>query len=377
MRADINLLGVLVMKKFILLVIVLTMLIACNNKSTTYTVENKDGVEVIKNDNVPADPNYKVDMRLAVDLNFDEISQQDTANVVQLNNIELDQYGNMYILDARRSKIHKFDKDGNRLVTFGERGPGPGEFIGAGFFVVWHDTVYVPSRQQLKILKFDTNGKYITDKRYANAKDFPSSFWKTRNFVTGISFTPLPSEGNAVFKRNLNLFNDQFDKLRSYREDRVDFQNPVFDLNFVGNPCVAVSSDSLVYLPRYSENDYIIDVFDFEGNKKQVIRKKYRRIAFTENELRRFQVFLDRNNLTAKGKFKNSIGLISMDKYDRLWVQAAQHESEKRRLYDVFEKGIYINTVEIPADSTDIVDFVENKLVAFDAVNNKMKYYDY
>ncbi|MCK5760882.1 MAG: DnaJ domain-containing protein [Candidatus Delongbacteria bacterium] len=148
--------------------------------------------------------------------------------------------------------------------------------MGAGFFVVWHDTVYVPSRQQLKILKFDTNGKYITDKRYANAKDFPSSFWKTRNFVTGISFTPLPSEGNAVFKRNLNLFNDQFDKLRSYREDRVDFQNPVFDLNFVGNPCVAVSSDSLVYLPRYSENDYIIDVFDFEGNKKQVIRKKYR-----------------------------------------------------------------------------------------------------
>ncbi|NOR44725.1 MAG: hypothetical protein GQ534_03990, partial [Candidatus Delongbacteria bacterium] len=112
------------MKKFILWVIVLTMFIACNNEKLTYTIENQDGIEIIKNDNMPADPNYKINMRLTADLNFDEISQQDTANVVQLNNIELDQYGNMYILDARRSKIHKFDKDGNRLVTFGERGQG-------------------------------------------------------------------------------------------------------------------------------------------------------------------------------------------------------------------------------------------------------------
>jgi hypothetical protein len=359
------------MKRIIFLMIVLIIFMACNNEKLTYTVENRDGIEVIKNDNTPLDPDYKIDMRLSADLNFNEISQQDTANAVQLNNMELDQYGNMYVLDARKSKIHKFDKDGNRLVTFGERGQGPGEFIGAGFFVVWHDTVYVPFNQQFKILKFDTDGNFITDKRYENPRDFP------RNFVTGISMIPLPEEGEAVFRRNLNLFNDQFNKLRTFLEDKVDFRNPVFDLNYVPNPCIAVSSDSLVYLPRYSPNDYIIDVYDFYGNKKQVIKKKYRRIAFTKNELDRFQVFLDRNNITAKGKFKNSIGLISMDKYDRLWVSAAQPESEKRKLYDIFEKGIYMNTVEVLVDSTDIVDFVEDKLVAFSSVDNKIKYYDY
>ncbi|MBN2790094.1 MAG: 6-bladed beta-propeller [Candidatus Delongbacteria bacterium] len=366
------------MKKIISIVIIVILFTGCNNSTTaTYTVENKDGIEVIKNDNIPADPDYKIKMRLSADLNFDEISQKDTSNAVQLNNIELDQYGNMYVLDARKSKIHKFDKYGKRLVTFGERGQGPGEFIGAGFFVVWHDTVYVPFNQQFKILKFDTDGNFITDKRYEDPRDFPRAFWKTRNFVTGISMIPLPEEGEAVFKRNLNLFNDKFNKLKTFMEDRVDFGTNIFDLNLVRNPCVAVSSDSLVYLPRYSYNDYIIDVYDFYGNKRQVIKKKYRKIAFTENEISQFQVFLDRNGLTAKGKFKNSITLISMDKYDRLWVLAAQPESEKRKLYDIFEKGIYINTVEIEADSTDIVDFVENKLVAFDAVNNKMKYYDY
>jgi hypothetical protein len=66
-----------------------------------------------------------------------------------------------------------------------------------------------------------------------------------------------------------------------------------------------------------------------------------------------------------------------MDKYDRLWVSAAQPESEKRKLYDIFEKGIYMNTVEVLVDSTDIVDFVEDKLVAFSSVDNKIKYYDY
>ncbi len=367
------------MKKLIIVCAAAVMLlVSCADKNLSYKVEDVDGVRVIINHNGPADPDLKIDMEkpaLALDLNA--ISEADTAHAVQLNNVELDGRGNVYVLDSRRSEIHKFDPTGKRVKIFGGRGTGPGEFLNVGFFVVWHDTVYVPSPQQLKIIKFDTDGNFITDKRYSKSSEYPGTFWKTRNFVTGMSFTPVPEEGPGMVIRNLNLFDDRFNCLRTFREDKFDFQNPVFDLNFVRNPCVSVTSDSMVYLPRYNENEYTLDVFDFEGNKKMIIKKRYQRIPYTENELTRIQRQLDRNNLTAKGRFKNSIVLITMDKYDRLWVQAALPDAETRRLYDIFKDGIYQNTVEVQADSTDIVDFVEDKLVVFDAFNNKMKYYNY
>jgi hypothetical protein len=366
------------MKRLFLAASAPILLVSCGEKNLTYKVEDVDGVRVIINHNGPADPDLKINMdtpAVAIDLN--EVSEADTANAVQLNNVELDKYGNMYVLDSRKSKIHKFDPTGKRVKIFGGRGQGPGEFLNAGFFVVWHDTVYVPSPQQLKILKFDLDGNFITDKRYSKSSEYPGTFWKTRDFVTGISFTPLPEEGPGMVIRNLNLFDDRFNCLKTFREDKFDFQNPVFDLNFVRNPCVCVTSDSLVYQPRYNENEYALDVFDFTGNKKMIIKKRFQRIPYTDNELAQIQQQLDRNNLTPKGRFKNSIILITMDKYDRLWVQAALHDSEKRRLYDIFKDGIYQNTVEVKADSTDIVDFVEDKLVVFDAFNNKMKYYEY
>ncbi|HXK49677.1 MAG TPA: 6-bladed beta-propeller [Clostridiales bacterium] len=354
------------------------LLVSCADKNLSYKVEDADGVRVIINHNGPADPDLKIDMsEPALTLDLNAVSEADTAHAVQLNNVELDARGNVYVLDSRRSEIHKFDPAGKRVKIFGGRGTGPGEFLNVGFFVVWHDTVYVPSPQQLKIIKFDTDGNFITDKRYSKSSEYPGTFWKTRNFVTGMSYTPVPEEGPGMVIRNLNLFDDRFNCLRTFREDKFDFQDPVFDLNFVRNPCVSVTSDSMVYLPRYSENEYAFDVFDFEGNKKMTVKKRYQRIPYTEGELARIQRQLDRNNLTAKGRFKNSIVLITMDKYDRLWVQAALPDAETRRLYDIFKDGVYQNTVEVQADSTDIVDFVEDKLVVFDAFNNKMKYYNY
>ncbi len=368
-----------VMKKLtIVCAAAVMLLVSCADKNLSYKVEDADGVRVIINHNGPADPDLKIDMsEPALTLDLNAVSEADTAHAVQLNNVELDARGNVYVLDSRRSEIHKFDPAGKRVKIFGGRGTGPGEFLNVGFFVVWHDTVYVPSPQQLKIIKFDTDGNFITDKRYSKSSEYPGTFWKTRNFVTGMSYTPVPEEGPGMVIRNLNLFDDRFNCLRTFREDKFDFQDPVFDLNFVRNPCVSVTSDSMVYLPRYSENEYAFDVFDFEGNKKMTVKKRYQRIPYTEGELARIQRQLDRNNLTAKGRFKNSIVLITMDKYDRLWVQAALPDAETRRLYDIFKDGVYQNTVEVQADSTDIVDFVEDKLVVFDAFNNKMKYYNY
>ncbi|MDD4205869.1 MAG: 6-bladed beta-propeller, partial [Candidatus Delongbacteria bacterium] len=129
------------MKKMLWIAAVLMLIVSCADKNLSYKVEDVDGVRVIINHNGPADPDLKINMdtpAVAIDLN--EVSEADTANAVQLNNVELDRYGNVYVLDSRKSKIHKFDPSGKRVKIFGGRGHGPGEFLNAGFFVVWHDT---------------------------------------------------------------------------------------------------------------------------------------------------------------------------------------------------------------------------------------------
>jgi hypothetical protein len=58
------------------------------------------------------------------------IGREDDENYMfyRVKNIEVDNQGNIYVLDAGSHRVQKYDKDGNYLLTIGKRGQGPGEF---------------------------------------------------------------------------------------------------------------------------------------------------------------------------------------------------------------------------------------------------------
>jgi len=365
------------MKFIIAFSVICLLILSCSTKEKTFTVKSVDGVEVISNSTIPANPELKLELKEVACINCNDISEKDSSESIQLTNMELDDEGNIYIIDSRKSKIHKFAPDGKKLLSFGRLGQGPGEFQSANFFVVWHDTVYVPFQQSLKLLKFSTDGKFIMDKQYAKIEDFPVVFWKSTKFVNALSITPLPKEGNNIYERHVSIFDEKFNKLRTFYTDKVDDNVKVVNLNTPPIPSLGVTTDSLVYVPVYSQNEYIVEVFDFKGNKKQIIRKQYGATPYSKNELERINKALAENGLTTKSTHKNSIYLINIDKYNRLWVSVAGSEKEKGTTYDIFEKGVYQNSVKIPVAKTAIVDFIEGKLVAYDVAQNQVKYFDY
>lgn len=98
-----------------------------------------------------------------------------------INDVEVDSWGNIYVLDGKMTRIVKFDRDGKFILRFGKKGQGPGEFGFPESMVLDSDcNIYVLSSG--KVLVFDENGKYL--------QSFPYNFY-------GISIA-LDNEENLI-----------------------------------------------------------------------------------------------------------------------------------------------------------------------------------
>ena len=91
------------------------------------TIEEENGVKVIRN---PNDPLYgEIKFELEEDLS---IGNEEDENYAFYDSAVPTVYseGNIFVLDDGNHRIQKFDKDGNYLLSFGRKGQGPGEFQG-------------------------------------------------------------------------------------------------------------------------------------------------------------------------------------------------------------------------------------------------------
>jgi hypothetical protein len=146
--------------KFIPIVLFLSalvILVSCQQKNTKWkgTIEEEDGVKVVKN---PDEPLYgEIQLDLEEDLS---IGREDDENYMfySARNIALDSDENIYVLDSGNHRIQKFDKDGRFLQTIGKKGQGPGEFENPGdFFLDEQDSIYVLDSRKIKVFNEETD----------------------------------------------------------------------------------------------------------------------------------------------------------------------------------------------------------------------------
>jgi sugar lactone lactonase YvrE len=80
----------------------------------------------------------------------------------QPTDIAWDSKGNFYISDGYvNSRVAKYDKDGNFLKSWGEKGTGPGQFnTPHNIGVDRNDNIYVADRGNARIQVFDTEGTF-------------------------------------------------------------------------------------------------------------------------------------------------------------------------------------------------------------------------
>jgi len=151
------------MKKLISVVLCLIILAACTKKQENilnYEVKNINGIENIINDNTPSVSVEELNINLKKVL---EINGTDSLNDYfrSASYFTVDRKENIYISDSHDLKIHKFDKYGKHLLTFGGNGTGPGEFqfiMGIGSL---NDTLFVIDTPVKKFNRFSSDGIFL------------------------------------------------------------------------------------------------------------------------------------------------------------------------------------------------------------------------
>ena len=78
----------------------------------------------------------------------------------QAADVEAGPDGRIYVADAKAGRIHVFDSTGARLLSFGRKGQGPGEFDSPHAIAVTAGRIYVKERDS-RILMFDPGGVFV------------------------------------------------------------------------------------------------------------------------------------------------------------------------------------------------------------------------
>jgi DNA-binding beta-propeller fold protein YncE len=76
--------------------------------------------------------------------------------------VSLDKEGNIYVSDGyANARVHKFSKEGELLLSWGEPGRKPGQFnLPHGIFVS-EGIIYVADRENSRLQLFETDGKFL------------------------------------------------------------------------------------------------------------------------------------------------------------------------------------------------------------------------
>jgi len=77
--------------------------------------------------------------------------------------LEVDENGNIYVLEKGNYRIQKFDKNGKFIVTIGKKGQGPGEILDSFDIELDNDgNILVFDLGNGRVSKFDSNGLFIS-----------------------------------------------------------------------------------------------------------------------------------------------------------------------------------------------------------------------
>lgn len=124
------------------------------------SIERIDGIEVIKN---PKKPLYGEDVFiLEEELSIGESEGYEDYMFSTIISIDVDEDGNIYVLDLIEAHVKVFDKNGRLKKIIGREGQGPGEFQKPFTLQITDNhniVVWDPMPQKLTFLTID--GKYI------------------------------------------------------------------------------------------------------------------------------------------------------------------------------------------------------------------------
>ncbi len=291
--------------------------------------------KVYHSSNKPLDKNFSYKTEKLFTIN-DENSENPYISLSVA--FDMDSKGNIFILDAKESAVHKYDKDGNFVKKFGRRGQGPGETIDPNFFCIVNDTLYYGGARTQNVVVCDTDGNFVKKIEIPIRNGNPEvPLYFTDNKILAQLFSYNDNTKKARIR--IGLFDTKFNIVNLIDDIRGSLKKVYNKMREF------TCSKEKIYLAHNSENDYIIDVYNKNGKLEAAIKKDYRKIKFNEFDLKNL-------NLKKEAKvYKKAItGMFYDNKRNLLFVKRSFERNEENKnkfLVDVFKDNQLLNTVEL------------------------------
>jgi len=356
------------------------------------TIEEVDGVTVVKNPLEPLKPELQIifeeDLTIGV-----EDGDENYMFGSQLF-VNTDDKGNIYVTDQDRKTVRKYDSNGNFLQSIGRSGQGPGEF------------------QNISEVRFDIEGNiYLND-----VKNQRISFLsKEGNYLKGVKFPTrfervvINSKGFYIAKSVDNvklgkgkkwdyfygLFDDNFNLMAEFlrlpQEVNAKYKNAdsiaqvladsLSDMAFQPYVNYVLDKNDLIYF-GYPEN-YEIKVYTSEGELKKIIQRDFEPVEiskrhkdyFEHNQSELFMAKIPAN------EEKKVFELVEYPKYKPAYERFILMENgwifvvvdsvrDGSTLVDIFNKdGEYLAQFETDVP-TDWLSFNNGKAYAVGTIDN-------
>lgn len=304
-------------------------------------ITTKDGVIVVENPSYPSKGKYN----LKLNKMFVIGDENNSAKYILSNpyNIETDRSGNLYVYDLQ-SKIFVFDKSGNYLRQFGQRGKGPGDFDSPSYFKITSDNkIIINDAQNLRVCILDLNGRYIdgfnNNKYYRNLRiDKDNNIYSENNSrdLTGLTekMKYMPVIKNIC----------KYDKLNKTWIKIREFDGEAHKMMRKGNAVVGgeidnkffgqISPDNKIYTGN--ENNYQINIYATDGKMVRMFKREYTKKVkrdYKENE----------DNTRYEPALED---IIQFDDDNNCWIMLNKEKDAAFYTYDIFSKeGVYIMQV--------------------------------
>jgi len=277
---------------------------------------------------------------------------------------DVDEAGNIYILESLEGSIVVYDKDGKIIKQFGKKGQGPGEFENSVYLSVSPEKkIYVLDRPRKVIQIFDMNGKWLERRQLLSAGmmnnlKFDSAgcvYIQDMRNLFALKDEERIKRGVAGLSR-LQKFNSRFEKIMDAeiwdnrflkRAQNVGYNflryHDIFYYQIDSNDCLYYGDSSQYEIRQITSN----------GQLKKIIKKKGSRIPTTKQDLA--NLMKDFPELKGQDSEMSKIKPFFLDFHvlDKIGLLVGTYENEWNNKgilnCDLFDQdGFYIAKVKVP-----------------------------
>ncbi|MEE8376776.1 MAG: 6-bladed beta-propeller, partial [Candidatus Aminicenantaceae bacterium] len=262
---------------FILIIGFILLFIFCQQQKTIWkgTIEEKDGVIIIKN---PKEPIYGEDIfSLTEDLSIGRAEGQVEYMFSRISSIDVDDEENVYVADSVSAHIKVFDRHGQYIRTIGRRGQGPGEMqMPYCIQITSKNELLVQDRGARRLLFYALNGDFLRqDVSGRTGFSLLIKMDSYGNFIGMVSLAP-PPVGGKIFQK----YDPDFNIIKTIAEEKQG-KRGVFDIGKTSCYCDVSPSDNIIW---GDSKEYVLQILNPQGVLIKRIIKDSNPLRFTEKD---------------------------------------------------------------------------------------------